>query len=88
LHSRLIIETLMEEQKIEVTDEELETEFASIAAANGADIEEIKKHYNEEAVFYLKEDIREKKITDILLAENTLKQGKKENYLDFMTDNG
>jgi len=88
LHSRLIIETLMEEQKIEVSDAELENEFASIAAANGADIEEIKKHYNEEAVFYLKEDIREKKITDLLLAENTLKQGKKENYLDFMTDNG
>jgi len=88
LHSRLIIETLMEEQKIEVSDADIEEEFKSIAAANGADIEEVKKHYNEEALFYMKEDIREKKITDILLAENTLKQGKKENYLDFVSDNG
>ena len=88
LHSRLIIETLMEEQKIEVSDEEVENEFKSIAEANGADIEEVKKHYNEEAVFYLKEDIREKKITDLLLSENTLKPGKKENYLDFVSDNG
>jgi len=86
LHSRLIIETLMDEQKIEASDEEVEKEFESIAAANSADINEVKKHYNEEAVFYLKEDIREKKITDILLAENNLKQGKKENYLDFMAD--
>jgi trigger factor len=70
LHSRLIIETLMEEQKIEVSDDDVENEFASIAAANGAEIDEVKKHYNEEAVFYLKEDIREKKITDMMFAEN------------------
>ncbi|MDR0463519.1 MAG: trigger factor [Treponema sp.] len=88
LHSRLIIETLMEEQNIEVTDDDVEKEFESIAAANGADIEEVKKHYDENAVIYLKEDIREKKITDILIAENNLKPGKKENYLDFMSDNG
>ena len=87
LHSRLIVETLMEEHKIEVTDDELEKEFESIAAANGTPVEEIKKHYNEEAVFYLKEDIREKKMTEILFAENNLKPGKKENYLDFMSDN-
>ena len=88
LHSRLIIETLMEEQKIEVSDDEVENEFKSIADANGAEVEEVKKHYNEEAVFYLKEDIREKKITDLLLKENNLEPGKKENYLDFMSDNG
>jgi len=87
LHSRLIIETLMEDQKIEASGEDVENEFASIASANGANIDDVKKHYNEEAVFYLKEDIREKKITDLLLAENTLKQGKKENYLDFMSGN-
>jgi trigger factor len=88
LHSRLIIETLMEEQKIEVSDEDLEKEFESIAAANNTQAEEVKKHYDENAVLYLKEDIKEKKITDILLAENSFKPGKKENYLDFMTDNG
>ena len=88
LHSRIIIETLMEEQKIEVSDEEVEKELESVAAANNTQLEEVKKHYNEEAIFYLKEDIKEKKITDMLLAENNLKPGKKENYLDFMTDNG
>jgi len=87
LHSRLIIETLMEEQKVEVSDEDVEKEFESIAAANGVAVDEVKKHYNEEAIFYLKEDIREKKVTDLMFAENNLKQGKKENYLDFMTDN-
>jgi trigger factor len=88
LHSRLIIETLMEQEKIEVSDEDVDKEFGSIAAVNGVEIDEVKKHYDEQAVFYLKEDIKEKKMTDMMFAENNLKQGKKENYLDFMTDNG
>jgi trigger factor len=88
LHSRIIVETLLEEQKIEVTDGDVEGEFQRIAAENGVEVDEVKKHYNEEAVLNLKEDIREQKINDILLDENHFKPGKKENYLDFMTDNG
>jgi len=89
LHSRLIIETLIEEQKIETTDDELSNEIEKIASEHNADINEVKKQYeSEEAKEYLKEDIKEKKIIDMLFAENTLKQGKKENYLAFMSDNG
>jgi trigger factor len=89
LHSRLILETLMEEQKIEVTEDEMEKEIEQMAAANGADINDVKKYYeSEQTMLYLKEDIKEKKIVDLLLAENNLKPGKKENYLAFMTDNG
>nr|AGS54079.1 cell division trigger factor [uncultured bacterium contig00007] len=86
LHSRLIIETLMEEQNIEVTDADLEQELEKIAKENNVEIEEVRKNYDEQNMFYLKEDIRERRLIDIMLAENTLKQGKKENYLDFMTD--
>jgi len=88
LHSRIIVETLLEEQKIEVSDEDVEKEFQRIAVENGVEVDEVKKHYNEEAVLNLKEDIRERKINDILLAENNFKPGEKENYLDFMSDNG
>ena len=88
LHSRMIIETLIEDQKIEVSDEDVEKEFERIAGENGVEVDEFKKSYNEQDIFYLKEEIKERQIIDILLAENTLKPGKKENYLDFMTDNG
>ena len=88
LHSRLIIETLLEEQNVEVTDEDLENEFKKQAEENGVEIDEVKKRYREQDIFYLKEDIKERKVTDMLLTENTLKPGKKENYLDFMSDNG
>jgi len=37
---------------------------------------------------YLKEDIKERRIVDKLFAENNLKPEKKENYLDFISDNG
>jgi len=87
LHSRIIIETLMEEQNIEVSDEDVEKEFEAMAAANGAEVDEIKKHYDEQAVFYLREELKERRIIDLMLAENTLKPGKKENYLEFMTGN-
>jgi len=88
LHSRIIIETLIEEQKIEVTDEDVEEELQSIADEADTEIDEVKKHYDEQALLYLREDIKERRLIDMMLAENTLNPGKKENYLDFMTDNG
>jgi len=88
LHSRLIIETLIENEKIEVSDEDVENEYKRIAAENNTEAEEVKKNYREEDVFYLKEDIKERRIVDKLFSENNLKQGKKENYLDFISDNG
>jgi trigger factor len=87
LHSRLIIETLIEEQNIEVTDIDIEREFERMAGENGAEVDEVKKNYDEQAMFYLKEEIKEKRLIDILFAENNLKPGKKENYLDFMSGN-
>ncbi|MDR0442181.1 MAG: trigger factor [Treponema sp.] len=88
LHSRLIIETLIEEHKFEVTDADVEKEMERLALENDMEIDDVKKRYQEEKdVFYLKEGIKERQVIDILLAENTLKQGKKENYLDVMSDN-
>jgi len=89
LHSRLIIETIMEEQNFEVTDDEVEKEIEQIAASGNAGIDEVKKHYeSEQSIEYLKDEIKEKKTIDLMLAENTLIPGKKENYLAFMSDNG
>jgi trigger factor len=87
LHSRLIIETLIEEQKFEITKDDIEKELESIAAEAGAEIEEVKKHYDEQALLYLEEEIKERRLIDIMFAENTIKPGKKENYLDFTSNN-
>jgi len=85
LHSRFIVETLMEQEKIEASDEELEKEFEAMAARAKTPIEKIKEYYEkEDAQEYLKDEIRERKFFDILLAENTVKSGKKETFRDIM----
>jgi trigger factor len=89
LHSRLIVETLMEELKLEASDEEVEKQIETLAHEENAPLDEVKKYYEQENMKeYLKEDVKEKKLFDILLAENTIKPGKKENYLDLMGNNG
>jgi len=89
IHSRLIIETLMEEHNFEVSDDEVDKELQQTAVENNVDIEEVLKHYeSEQSMIYLREDIKEKKMIDLMLSENKLNPGKKENYLDFMSDNG
>jgi trigger factor len=88
LQSRLIVETLMENLKLEAGDEEVTGEIERLAAEDATMAEDIRKYYQqEEALAYLKEDIKERKLFDILLAENTIKPGKKENYLDLMSNN-
>jgi len=89
LHSRLIVEKLMEDQHIEAGDDEIEKEIEEIAAESGMSKEDLMKRYNQEtAREYFKDDVRERKFFDMLLAENTIKTGSKMNYLDFMRNNG
>jgi trigger factor len=89
LHSRLIVETLIEREKFEASDEELEREIERQAGDMETALEEMKKYYEDETMReYLKEDIKERKLFDVLLAENTIKPGEKVNYLDIMGNNG
>jgi trigger factor len=89
LHSRLIVETLIKEQNFEPTGEDEEREYQTMAAGSETSVEEIKKYYEQENMKeYLKEEIKERKLFDLLLAENTIKTGKKENYLDLVGNNG
>ena len=89
LHSRLIVETLMEQEKIDASDEELDKELAKMAAETNTPLEEYTKYYEEQnAREYLREDVKEQKLFDILLAENTVTPGKTEKYLDIMANNG
>jgi trigger factor len=89
LHSRLIVETLMEELKLEASDAEVEEQIETMAKDENAPLDEVKKYYEQENMKeYLQEDVKERKLFDILLAENTIIPGKKENYLDLMANNG
>ena len=89
LHSRLIAETIIEEQKLEASNDDIEKEFERIAAENKTGIEEAKKYYeSEDAMVYLKEEIKEHKFYDLLLEKNTTKTGEKMNYMDMIPNKG
>jgi trigger factor len=89
LHSRLIVETLMEEQKIEADDAEIEQELTAMAAENGITPEEYQRRGEEDEMReYLKDTIKERKLFDLLLAENTVKPGSRMGYMDFVANNG
>ncbi|MDR0731278.1 MAG: trigger factor [Treponema sp.] len=89
LHSRLIVESLIKEFKLEAGDEDMEQEMQNMAAGEKDRLETIKKYYEQEQTKeQLREEIKERKLFDILFAENTIKPGKKENYLDLMSNNG
>ena len=89
LHSRLIVETIMEEQHIVCDDLELDNEIQAIADEEGESFDEIEKRYQDgNMIEYLQDEVRERKFFDVLLAENTVKQGPKTNYLDVVANNG
>ena len=89
LHSRLIVDAIMEEQRVDISDTETEAEIASISAESGESIDELKKRFEENnSIEYLKDEMKERKLFDLLLAENTVKTGSKANYLDVMANNG
>lgn len=89
LKSRLIVETLMRDLAVEASDEELDAEMQTMADNMGISLDEVKKHYEQENMReYLREDIKERKLFDLVLAEAKLKKGKKRKYLDLMGNNG
>ena len=89
LHSRLIVETLMEDLKLEASDEEVEKEIEKLAVESEANLEDVKKYYQEERMKeILKEDIKEKKVFDCLMEKNSIKTGEKKKYMDFISNNG
>jgi trigger factor len=89
LHSRLIVESLTEELGLEAADDEVEKEYEKMAGETGQPVEDIRKYYEQDNMrIYLKEEIKERKLFDLMLAENTIKKGKKEKYLDLVSANG
>ena len=88
LHAGLIVDALIEDRKLEVSDEDLKQELEKIAADSGTSEEDLRERYEEEQLEYLKESLRERKFFDLLLAENTVRTGPRVSYLDLMANNG
>jgi trigger factor len=87
LHGRFIVETLLEEQNFTLTDEEKEQEFADLAENSKMTLEEVKQYYEQENMqSYLEQGLKERKLFDLLLAENTVAKGGKKTFYEFYTN--
>jgi trigger factor len=89
LKARLVVETLMKELSVAVEDADLEKEFETMAASMNVGVDEVKKHYERDDMKdYLREDLKERRLFDLVLAETKVKKGKKVKYLDLVANNG
>jgi trigger factor len=63
LKARIIVESLIKDKNIAVSQEEIEAEFQRIADEAGVEVDEVKEHYNDQqAKEYIIGDIKEKKL--------------------------
>ncbi|MCX7655176.1 MAG: trigger factor [Treponemataceae bacterium] len=84
LKKQLIVDTLIKNLGITVQDEEVEQEIIKQAQEMNISLEEIKKYYDDTNRAYLKEDLQQQKLFDLLMGEVKVKKGKKQKYLDLM----
>ena len=83
--SYLITEKLIEEEKIEVSDEEVDEEIKKQAEQAGMSYEDTKNYFEQNGMtFYLKNDISNRKLFDLLIESAEIKEGAKKDYLDLM----
>ena len=88
LKRSLITQKIIDQEKIEVSDQELDAELAEQAEQSGTSVEEIKEYFtNQNMLPYLKQDLQERKAQDILLTKAKIKKGKKSSYLDVVQPN-
>ncbi len=84
----LIINKLTEDEKIEVTDKELDAEIKVQAEASKMTFEETKEYLkNNGMTEYLRNDLSSKKLFEALLKETTVNAGKKIPFLDLVGQN-
>jgi len=88
IRSYLVISKLNEDEKIEISDKELDAEIKVQAEASKMTIEETKEYLNKNNMTdYLRNDLATKKLFTKLLKETTVNAGKKVPFLDLMGQN-
>ncbi len=90
LKGRVLIETLLHNRNIEISEEETEAEYKRLSQVSGMDIEAVKKYYSDpRQKEYLTDNLKEDKLYNELYEKCTIKKGKKmsvEKFLELKTN--
>ncbi len=83
LKGRIIIESLLKDRTIEITDAEIEAEYEKIASGTQMSVEDVKKHYEDaNRKEYLIDDIKEQKLYEQLFSEVKVSKGEKKTFAE------
>jgi len=89
LKRSLLVQKLIESEQVDVSDEEAESRIRAEAENRKSDPDQVLEYYkNNNMMSYVKREMAEDKLFDQLLEKNTVKAGKKQKYVDVMSDNG
>ncbi|MCK5200931.1 MAG: trigger factor, partial [Spirochaetales bacterium] len=88
LKVQLLMAQLIEDEKIEASEKEVEEEIKAQAEGSGQKYEEFKEliernHYTS----HIESDVKNRKLLDFLVKNNTITKGKKVDFLDLMDNN-
>ena len=88
LRVQLLMAKLIEDEKIEATEEEIEEEIKEQAIGSGQKYEEFKELIEKNNYTpHIESDVKNKKFIDFLISKNTITKGKKVDYLDLLENN-
>jgi trigger factor len=84
LQSRLIVEAIIKNRNIEATEEEIQKEYARIAAETQTQEAEVRTYYEAEEARkdIVIDNIKDRKVHELLLAENTVTIGNPLSYFE------
>ena len=86
--SRLILNRILEEEKIEVGDEELDSEIIESAGRSNMTPEQARENFEKNNMLdYIRNQLRDRKLLDFLLENAAKTEGKKVKFLDLVQNN-
>ncbi len=89
LKGRLVINKLIEQEQIEVTEDDVDARVKELADSNSMGFEETKNYYQQQGMLeYIRDNMKEERLFDKLFAESRIKKGEKRKFLDVVGRNG
>jgi len=88
IKSRLIINEIAEKEKLEASDEDVEKELERQAELRNSTVEEVRDLFEKNnSMEYLKRDVTDRKVFDLMLADAKISKGEKSTYVDLVNKN-
>ena len=81
----LVHEALLEREKIEISDQDVDVRLREMAERRGDDVEELRARYEQQNMLdYLRREVRNEKLYDRLLAASEVRPGARTSYTGYM----